>query len=124
MRGGLSISCCPECHNSHVVTREAQATTNNVVHMHRDCLFLRNFYCYQYRCSTSCTYLECLIRELCHIGYVGTLFHCFFTLVGNKLGTWNFSGFCSQRKQEVSDIDILKKLGMDIVAGQESWGKG
>ena len=39
-----------------------------------------------------------------------------------KVGTWNFSGLCSQRKQqEVSDI--LKKLGMDIVAGQESWDK-
>ena len=47
---------------------------------------------------------------------------------GNKcerrlnVGTCNFSGLCSQHKQkEVSDV--LNKLGMDIVAGQESWEK-
>ena len=34
----------------HVVTRDAQATTKIVVHMHRNRLFLRNFCCYQYSC--------------------------------------------------------------------------
>ena len=39
------------------------------------------------------------------------------------MGTLNyFSGVCCQRKQkEVSDV--LNKLSMDIVAGQESWEK-
>ena len=35
---------------------------------------------------------------------------------------WNFSGLCSQCKlKEVSDIQ--NNLGVDIVAGQESWEK-
>ena len=36
------------------------------------------------------------------------------------MGSWNFSGLCSQCKQkEVSEV--LNKLKMDIVAAQESW---
>ena len=41
---------------------------------------------------------------------------------GLRVGTWNFSGLCSERKQrEVGDV--LQKLHLDIVAGQESWEK-
>ena len=37
-----------------------------------------------------------------------------------RVGSWNFSGLCSQRKQkEVSEV--LNKLKLDIVAAQESW---
>ena len=39
---------------------------------------------------------------------------------GLQVGSWNFSGLCSQRKQkEISEI--LNKLKLDIVAAQESW---
>ena len=39
-----------------------------------------------------------------------------------RIATWNFSGLCSERKQkEVGEL--LKKLNLDIVAGQESWEK-
>ena len=39
---------------------------------------------------------------------------------GLRVGSWNFSGLCSQRKQkEVSEV--LNKLKLDIVAVQESW---
>ena len=39
---------------------------------------------------------------------------------GLRVGSWNFSGLCSQRKQkEVSEV--LNKLKLDIVAAQESW---
>ena len=42
--------------------------------------------------------------------------------MGYELGSWNFSGLCSQRKQkEVSEV--LNKLKLDIVAVQESWEK-
>ena len=41
---------------------------------------------------------------------------------GLRVGSWNFSGLCSQRKQkEVSEV--LNKLKLDIVAVQESWEK-
>ena len=44
-------------------------------------------------------------------------YHCEY---GLQVGSWNFSGLCSQRKQkEVSDV--LNKLKLDIVAAQESW---
>ena len=34
--------------------------------------------------------------------------------------TWNFAGLCSERKQkEVGQV--LEKLNLDVVAGQESW---
>ena len=37
-----------------------------------------------------------------------------------RVGTWNFSGLCSERKQkEVGQV--LNKLNLDVVAGQESW---
>ena len=37
-----------------------------------------------------------------------------------RVGSWNFSGLCSQCKQkEVSEV--LNKLKLDIVAAQESW---
>ena len=51
-------------------------------------------------------------------------------LVGNKakalvrlrVATWNFSGLCSDHKQkEVGEL--LAKHNLDVVAGQESWGK-
>ena len=39
---------------------------------------------------------------------------------GLRVGSWNLSGLCSQRKQkEVSKV--LNKLKFDIVAAQESW---
>ena len=39
-----------------------------------------------------------------------------------RIGTWNFSGLCSDRKQkEVGEL--LMKLNLDVVAGQESWEK-
>ena len=41
-----------------------------------------------YSCTTptaQAVLLECLIRQVCHMGIIGTLFHCYFTLVGNKL---------------------------------------
>jgi hypothetical protein len=39
-----------------------------------------------------------------------------------RIATWNFSGLSSERKQkEVSEI--LNRLKLDIVAGQESWEK-
>ena len=39
---------------------------------------------------------------------------------GLRVGSWNLSGLCSQRKQkEVSEV--LNKLNLDIVAAQESW---
>ena len=39
---------------------------------------------------------------------------------GLRVGSWNFSGLCSQRKQkEVSKV--LNKLKLDIVAAQEPW---
>ena len=38
------------------------------------------------------------------------------------MGTWNFSGLCSERKQkEVSELLQANKI--NIVAGQESWEK-
>ena len=37
-----------------------------------------------------------------------------------RIGTWNFAGLCSERKQkEVGQV--LEKLNLDVVAGQESW---
>ena len=37
-----------------------------------------------------------------------------------RIGTWNFSGLCSERKQkEISEL--LNRLNIDVVAGQESW---
>ena len=37
-----------------------------------------------------------------------------------RVGTWNFSGLCSERKQkEVGEL--LKVNNIDVVAGQESW---
>ena len=39
---------------------------------------------------------------------------------GLRVGSWNFFGLCSERKQkEISEV--LNKLKLDIVAGQESW---
>ena len=39
-----------------------------------------------------------------------------------RIATWNFSGLCSEQKQkEVGEL--LKKVNLDIVAGQESWEK-
>ena len=40
-----------------------------------------------------------------------------------KVATWNFSGLCSERKQK-EVAEILSRLDIDIVAGQESLGKG
>ena len=41
---------------------------------------------------------------------------------GIRVGSWNFSGLCSDLKQkEVSEV--LNKFKLDIVAGQESWEK-
>ena len=37
-----------------------------------------------------------------------------------KVATWNFSGLCSERKQK-EVAEILSRLTIDIVAGQESW---
>ena len=38
------------------------------------------------------------------------------------MGTWDFSGLCSERKQkEVGELLWVNKI--DIVAGQESWKK-
>ena len=37
-----------------------------------------------------------------------------------KVATWNFSGMCSERKQK-EVAEILSRLNIDIVAGQESW---
>ena len=40
-----------------------------------------------------------------------------------RIGTWNFAGLCSERKQkEVGQV--LEKLNLDVVAGQESWERG
>ena len=36
-----------------------------------------------------------------------------------KVATWNFSGLCSERKQK-EVAEILSRLNIDIVAGQES----
>ena len=36
-----------------------------------------------------------------------------------RIGTWNFAGLCSEHKQEVGQV--LEKLNLDVVAGQESW---
>ena len=37
-----------------------------------------------------------------------------------RVGTWNFSGLCSERKQkEVGEL--LQVNNIDVVAGQESW---
>ena len=51
----------------------------------------------------------------------GLQFHCaYHREYGLRVGSWNFSGLCSQRKQkEVSEV--LNKLKLDIVAAQESW---
>jgi len=39
-----------------------------------------------------------------------------------RVGTWNFSGLCSERKQnEVGEL--LQVNNIDVVAGQESWEK-
>ena len=39
-----------------------------------------------------------------------------------RIATWNFSGLCSEHKQkEVGEL--LLKLNLDVVAGQESWEK-
>ena len=37
-----------------------------------------------------------------------------------KVSTWNFSGLCSEHKQK-EVAEILSRLNIDIVAGQESW---
>ena len=38
------------------------------------------------------------------------------------MGTWNFSGLCSERKQkEVGEV--LQVNNIDVVTGQESWEK-
>ena len=39
-----------------------------------------------------------------------------------RLATWNFSGLCSDRKQKEIG-ELLAKHNLDVVAGQESWGK-
>ena len=37
-----------------------------------------------------------------------------------KIATWNFAGLCSERKQkEISEV--LNRVKVDIVAGQETW---
>ena len=36
-----------------------------------------------------------------------------------RVGTWNFSGLCSEHKQG----ELLKVNNIDVVAGQESWEK-
>ena len=37
-----------------------------------------------------------------------------------KVVTWNFAGLCSERKQkEISEV--LNRVKVDIVAGQETW---
>ena len=41
---------------------------------------------------------------------------------GLRVGSWNYSGLCSDCKQkEVSEV--LNKLKLDIVTGEESWEK-
>ena len=37
-----------------------------------------------------------------------------------RIGTWNFAGLCSERKQKEIG-QVLEKLNLDVVAGQESW---
>ena len=37
-----------------------------------------------------------------------------------KVGTWNFSGLCSEHKQK-EVTEILSRLNINIMAGQESW---
>lgn len=39
-----------------------------------------------------------------------------------RVATWNFSGLCSDRKQKEVE-ELLHKLNLDVVAGQESWEK-
>ena len=40
-----------------------------------------------------------------------------------KIATWNFAGLCSERKQkEISEV--LNRVKVDIVAGQETWLMG
>ena len=36
-----------------------------------------------------------------------------------RIATWNFSGLCSERKQK----EVGELFNLDVVAGQESWGK-
>ena len=36
-----------------------------------------------------------------------------------RMGTWNFAGMCSERKQK----EVVAKLNLDVVAGQESLEK-
>ena len=65
------------CHNSHVVKREAQAATNLLPICIRTASFSKVFIV---------TSVAVLLFEwrVCHIGVVGTLFHCSFALVGNS----------------------------------------
>ena len=62
MRGSREISLMPSLH---------RASTDSLI------------YIYRYT-DPSVLLLACLIRKVWHIGYVGTLFHCSFTLVGNN----------------------------------------
>ena len=39
---------------------------------------------------------------------------------GLRVGSWNFSGLCSERKQKEVN-EVLNKLKLDIAAGKESW---
>ena len=39
-----------------------------------------------------------------------------------RVATWNFSGFCSQRKQK-EVAGVLETNNVDVCAGQESWEK-
>ena len=46
-------------------------------------------------------------RSACHREY------------GLRVGSWNFSGLCSERKQKEVN-EVLNKLKLDIAAGKES----
>ena len=81
----------PKCHNSHAVTREAQATYILLAIIlyiyHRDTSLSLKFNAAVATIPTAPAVLrlECLIRLVCHFGAIGTLYHCYFTLVGRLL---------------------------------------
>ena len=60
-------------------------------------------------------------RDCAGVPQGGLQSHCaYHREYGLRVGSWNFSGLCSQCKQkEVSEV--LNKLKLDIVAAQESW---
>ena len=60
-------------------------------------------------------------RDCAGVPQGGLQSHCaYHREYGLRVGSWNFSDLCSQRKQkEVSEV--LNKLKLDIVAAQESW---